>query len=137
MIHDAYNANPVSMEAAIETFAALAKGGRRILILGEMRELGGDAEAYHAACGAGVAASGCEMLIAVGAAGRWLAEAARQAGFRGEVRLAADAREAGASWMACARPGDWVLLKASRGVRLEEALPRGAGAESGTGRNAG
>lgn len=122
LINDAYNANPVAMDAAVKTFSAVAKGQRRILVLGEMRELGSHAAAYHAACGTCVASSGCDVLIAVGTAGGWLADAAEAQGFAGRVIRVKDAREAGSALVAQARAGDWVLLKASRGVALEQAL---------------
>jgi UDP-N-acetylmuramoyl-tripeptide--D-alanyl-D-alanine ligase len=95
IVNDAYNANPVSMEAAIRTFARVAEGHRRLLVLGEMRELGDNAAAFHAASGTAVAASGCEVLIAVGAAGAWIAEAALEHGFCGKIVRVADADAAG------------------------------------------
>ena len=122
LVNDAYNANPVSMEASIRTFAQVAGGHRRLLVLGEMRELGSDAAAFHAASGACVAASGCEALVAVGRAGSWIADAAVEHGFGGKVIRVEDAVAAGKALAALAVPGDWVLLKASRGVRLERAV---------------
>ena len=124
LVNDAYNANPVSMEAAIRTFAQVAGGHRRLLVLGEMRELGPDAAAFHAASGACVAASGCEALIAVGRAGGWIADAAVRQGFGGTLVRVADAAAAGDVLASLAVPGDWVLLKASRGVHLEQAAER-------------
>jgi len=138
VINDAYNASPVSMDAAIRTFAAAACG-RRILVLGEMRELGRDAQAYHAACGVTIGASGCEILVAVGSAGGWMADAAAAHGFAGQVLRVSDAAAAGGALARLARRGDWVLLKASRGVALEQAMkawreatPPPAGGEGGT-----
>ncbi len=124
LVNDAYNANPVSMEAAIRTFAQAAAGHRRLLVLGEMRELGPEAETFHAASGACVAASGCEALVAVGRAGGWIADAAVQQGFAGILVRVADATAAGDALAELAATGDWVLLKASRGVHLEQALER-------------
>jgi UDP-N-acetylmuramoyl-tripeptide--D-alanyl-D-alanine ligase len=122
LINDAYNANPLAMESAIQTLTAVAKGHRRVLVLGEMRELGKTSEAFHADCGSCVAASGCDALIAVGQAGRWIADAAVKQGFHGSVICVGAAREAGDALAEIARAGDWVLLKASRGVALEQAL---------------
>ena len=124
LVNDAYNANPVSMEAAIRTFAQTAAGHRRLLVLGEMRELGSEAQTFHAACGACVAASGCEALVAVGRAGGWIADAAIQQGFAGILVRVADAAAAGDALAELAATGDWVLLKASRGLHLEQALER-------------
>jgi UDP-N-acetylmuramoyl-tripeptide--D-alanyl-D-alanine ligase len=122
LVNDAYNANPVSMEAAIRAFAQVAGGQRRLLVLGEMRELGPDAAAFHAASGACVAASNCEALVAVGRAGGWIADAAVEHGYGGTIIRVEDAVAAGGALAALAVPGDWVLLKASRGVRLERAV---------------
>ncbi len=124
LVNDAYNANPLSMEAAIRTFALAGAGHCRVLVLGEMRELGPEAQTFHAACGACVAASGCEALVAVGRAGGWIADAAIQQGFAGILVRVADAAAAGDALAELAATGDWVLLKASRGVHLEQALER-------------
>jgi UDP-N-acetylmuramoyl-tripeptide--D-alanyl-D-alanine ligase len=128
LINDAYNANPLSMEAAIQTFARVAVGHRRLLVLGEMRELGPGAATFHAAGGACVAASGCEALIAVGPAGGWIADAAEQHGFAGTIIRVEDASGAGEAMASLAVPGDWILLKASRGVHLEKAMETQRGA---------
>ena len=122
VINDAYNASPAAMEAAIRAFAAAATGHRRVLVLGEMRELGPDAERLHAASGACVAECGGDLLIAVGKGGGWIAETALRHGFGGDICRVDDAREAGAALARLTRAGDWVLLKASRGVALEGAL---------------
>ncbi len=122
VINDAYNANQTAMEAALGAFAALATKGRRWLVLGEMRELGAAAEEAHSAVGACVARTGGDLLVAVGTAGEWMAAAACRAGFTGEIVRVADASAAGALLAKRARPGDRVLLKASRGVALERAL---------------
>lgn len=122
VIDDSYNASPETMEAALRTFAGLTTERRRWLVLGEMRELGAAAEEAHAAVGSCVARTGGDLLVAVGPAGGWLAAAALKAGFRGEIVRVADAAAAGALLAERARPGDRVLLKASRGVALERAL---------------
>ncbi|MDD5707902.1 MAG: UDP-N-acetylmuramoyl-tripeptide--D-alanyl-D-alanine ligase [Kiritimatiellae bacterium] len=124
LINDAYNANPLAMASALSTFAALAAGRRRVLVLGEMRELGAVAEAMHAEAGACVARTGGDLLVAVGTAGAWIAEAAKAHGFAGEIVLTSDATAAGDVMIARLHPGDWVLLKASRGVALEQAVTR-------------
>jgi UDP-N-acetylmuramoyl-tripeptide--D-alanyl-D-alanine ligase len=124
VINDAYNASPPAMEAALRLFARQAAGRRRVLVLGEMRELGAGAGEAHAAVGAAVARLGGDLLVAVGRGGEWLAAAAERQGFKGEVARVEDAAAAGVLLAARARPGDRVLLKASRGVGLERALER-------------
>ncbi len=122
VINDAYNANPPAVAAALRTFAALHKGSRRILVLGEMRELGEAARQCHEAIGAEVARGGGEILIVVARPGAWIAEAAQRHGYQGRVFTATDATDAGTILARILRPGDHVLLKASRGVALERAL---------------
>jgi UDP-N-acetylmuramoyl-tripeptide--D-alanyl-D-alanine ligase len=115
LIDDCYNANPMSMRAALEDLAVrTAPGRRRVAVLGDMLELGSGARAYHQALGRDARRAGVELLIAVGP----LAAAAAET-FGGEVRTAADAREAAALARELVRPGDVVLVKGSRAVGLE------------------
>lgn len=122
VLNDAYNANPNSMRAAIETIAALPSGGRHIAVLGEMRELGRSSERYHREIGAFAATDGkLDLLACVGAGGAIIADAAIAAGFPAErVYRFIDAIEAAAQLPEMLNEGDLVLLKASRGVRLEQ-----------------
>jgi UDP-N-acetylmuramoyl-tripeptide--D-alanyl-D-alanine ligase len=108
LLNDCYNANPVSMRAALVHLAERGAGHRRVAVLGEMAELGADAPAYHAEVGALLAELGIERVIAVGElahayGGEWVATAADAA-----ARLQAELR-----------PGDVVLVKGSRSVGLE------------------
>ena len=108
LLNDCYNANPVSMRAALEHFVSRAAGHRRVAVLGEMSELGPDAPAYHREIGELVHRLGIEQVIGVG-------ELARAYG--GDwVPSAADAT---ARLQAALRPGDVVLVKGSRSVGLE------------------
>ncbi len=123
-VNDAYNANPIAMAASLRTFAdAVADRGRRIYVLGEMRELGADSRRFHDEIGALVAELGGDVLIGVGDAGGWIIDAARAKGFAGETLQVADAEAAGRVLAGLLRPGDNVLLKASHGVALEKVLP--------------
>lgn len=118
---DCYNANPDSMRAAIATLAELAAGRRTVAILGDMLELG-DAEAdEHAAVGAALAAAGISALITVGERARHLARGARAAGLT-DVHETLDPTAAAHAALARTAPGDWLLIKASRGMRLERVL---------------
>ena len=121
ILNDAYNANPSSMKAAIETLAVLESPGRRIAVLGEMRELGPSSERYHREIGAGIAAvGGIDLLMCVGEPGRWIAESAVAAGFRAEnVVRCKDAASAASEICGLLRDGDLVLVKASRTIHLE------------------
>jgi UDP-N-acetylmuramoyl-tripeptide--D-alanyl-D-alanine ligase len=115
LINDAYNANPVSMRAALAHLAATAGERRRVAILGDMAELGPDAPAFHDELGRQLAAHGVEALLAVG-------ELAR--GYLGAdvplTRWAPDAAQAAAEARELVQPGDCVLVKASRAVGLEQ-----------------
>jgi UDP-N-acetylmuramoyl-tripeptide--D-alanyl-D-alanine ligase len=121
--NDAYNANPSSMAAALEAFAAVRGPGRTVLVLGDMLELGTHAPEAHGQVGRLAASLEPDRLITVGAQAAALAEGARGAGLPANrivaCREIAEAREALAADLA---PGTWVFLKASRGVRLEGVL---------------
>jgi UDP-N-acetylmuramoyl-tripeptide--D-alanyl-D-alanine ligase len=117
VLNDAYNANPTSMAAALESLAALDVPGRRIAVLGEMRELGEVSAAEHARMGELVADAGVDAVVVVGPGTEELAAAAAARGV--EVHTAADHAAATAVVRALARPGDAVLVKASRAVGLE------------------
>jgi UDP-N-acetylmuramoyl-tripeptide--D-alanyl-D-alanine ligase len=113
LINDAYNANPVSMEAALAYLSARAGPRRRVAILGEMAELGPEAPAYHRRIGS-AAAEHADVLVAVGG----LAAHYLGAGVP-EERHVSTVDDAIAALEALFRPGDVVLLKASRSVGLE------------------
>ncbi|MBI2191733.1 MAG: UDP-N-acetylmuramoyl-L-alanyl-D-glutamate--2,6-diaminopimelate ligase [Planctomycetes bacterium] len=117
---DAYNANPTSMALAVEEFERWPVGGRRILVLGEMRELGPRSAECHAALGREVARRAWDTLVTVGAGARGLAEAAKAGGGRPEhVRHFDDRDEAARVLAREARAGDTLFFKGSRGMALE------------------
>jgi UDP-N-acetylmuramoyl-tripeptide--D-alanyl-D-alanine ligase len=111
LINDAYNANPVSMRAALDHLVERADGRRTVAILGEMAELGPGAPGFHREIGDAARAAGIDVLVAVGGA---LADE-----YRADAR-AADADEAGRLLAGLLRPGDVVLVKASRAAGLEQ-----------------
>lgn len=113
VLNDAYNANPESMAAALRTLAAVAPGAG-VAVLGEMRELGADSVDAHRAVGRLAAELGIARVIAVGEAAAAIAEGAGAAG-----RSEPDVETAIGTLRASLRPGDVVLVKASRGARLE------------------
>jgi UDP-N-acetylmuramoyl-tripeptide--D-alanyl-D-alanine ligase len=117
VLNDAYNANPTSMEAALQTLARTPTPGRRIAVLGDMRELGVYTDDAHAAVGVRAGELHLDALVGVGAGGRAIATAA--AATVPDVRTAPDARSALEIVREMAEPGDTVLVKASRAVGLE------------------
>ncbi|MFF4953562.1 UDP-N-acetylmuramoyl-tripeptide--D-alanyl-D-alanine ligase [Streptomyces chattanoogensis] len=141
VVNDAYNANPESMRAALRALVAMgaaakAKGGRTWAVLGEMAELGEDSLAEHDAVGRLVVRLNVSKLVTVG--GReaaWLDMGAKNEGSWGEESVhVSDARAAVDLLRSELRPGDVVLVKASRSVGLErvaEALLDAAGAQGG------
>jgi UDP-N-acetylmuramoyl-tripeptide--D-alanyl-D-alanine ligase len=123
VINDAYNANPLSMRAAADTFAETAVRGRKIFVFGDMLELGKDSEEYHRSLGRVLAGRGFDLLWAVGPMASVAAEAAIREGFPADRLLrAASSLEAAERLPPSLQPGDTVLLKASRGMALEKVI---------------
>jgi UDP-N-acetylmuramoyl-tripeptide--D-alanyl-D-alanine ligase len=119
VINDCYNSNPKALNAMVDALAQMP-AARRIVVAGEMLELGPTAADLHRRAGAYMAARGIDVVIGVRGHAEHIVDAAKQAGI--EAVFVATPEEAGA-WMASqVRPGDAVLLKASRGVKLEKAL---------------
>jgi UDP-N-acetylmuramoyl-tripeptide--D-alanyl-D-alanine ligase len=116
LINDAYNANPVSMRAALVHLAETAGERRRVAILGEMAELGPGAPAFHEELGRELAGHGVEALLAVGELAHAYVDQAAGVPVR---RWAADADDAVQAAAELVEPGDCVLVKASRAVGLE------------------
>lgn len=139
VLNDAYNASPLSMRAALDTFSSLS-AERKVAVLGDMLELGAYSKEAHREAGRQAAATGLDLLITVGEASAEAAQAAVEAGLdRGKVLHCASADEAAEECARRVRPGDFVLLKGSRGVRLErvaEALARRFGRVGGDGSEA-
>ncbi len=142
VINDCYNSNPRALDSMIDALAVStpAPGGRRILVAGEMLELGTSGEELHRRCGQHAAERGLDVVVGVRGLGRFIVEGARQnrektapaasslvkrsvaktPGLRADF---VESPELAGEWLAHeVRSGDLVLLKASRGVRLERAL---------------
>jgi UDP-N-acetylmuramoyl-tripeptide--D-alanyl-D-alanine ligase len=116
LINDAYNANPVSMRAALELLADRAGDRRRVAILGDMAELGADAPRYHREVGAAAAEAGVQALVAIGPLARGYLEGAESL----EVtRWAPSLDEGLEAASVVVEPGDCVLVKGSRAMGLE------------------
>jgi UDP-N-acetylmuramoyl-tripeptide--D-alanyl-D-alanine ligase len=119
ILNDAYNSNPEALKSMIATLAGMP-AERRILVAGEMLELGKEAKALHAACGTAAAQAGINIVLGVRGLAQAIVDAAQKAGAEA---LFLDSSEAAGAWLReNLRPGDAVLLKASRGVSLEKAL---------------
>jgi UDP-N-acetylmuramoyl-tripeptide--D-alanyl-D-alanine ligase len=114
VVNDCYNANPMSMRAALDDLAASA-AGRKVAVVGDMLELGPDEAAYHEAVGRTASESGVGLLVTVGPRAERMAAAFEN----GEHRHAPDARAAALLVPELLEPGDTVLVKGSRGVGLE------------------
>ena len=119
IINDCYNSNPKALHAMVDALAAM-KAGRRIVVAGEMLELGPAGDQMHRAAGQHIAGKKIDVLVGVRGLAQAMVDGARQAG--AEAQFVATPEEAG-EWLAReASDGDVVLLKASRGVKLEKAL---------------
>ncbi len=121
ILDDTYNANPVSVRAALDALREAPGGGRRWVILGDMLELGPLTESAHREVGALIAALPVAGLATVGAATRVTAEVARAGGCP-EVATFATPEGAAAHMIARVARGDRVLVKGSRGMRMERAV---------------
>jgi UDP-N-acetylmuramoyl-tripeptide--D-alanyl-D-alanine ligase len=120
VINDCYNANPMSMRAALRELATTATG-RRVAVLGDMLELGATAEErYHRDLGEQAQAAGVALLITVGDRAAWAGESFRG----GEHVHAGDAEAAATLLRERMAEGDTVLVKGSRGVALERVAER-------------
>jgi UDP-N-acetylmuramoyl-tripeptide--D-alanyl-D-alanine ligase len=123
IINDCYNANPASMRAALQLLSQSKNRGQKIAVLGDMLELGPGASRLHQDVGGVLARLGIDRLIACGPLTRSLADGARLAGMDAahivEVR---DASGAAAAVKSLVKQGDVVLVKGSRGMKLEHVV---------------
>ena len=120
VLDDTYNANPASVAAALATLGP-APGARRVVVLGDMLELGDIAEAAHREAGRAVASAGVAEFIAMGTHGRAAVEAARDAGLV-ESHHTTTFEDTVALLMKRLAPGDVILVKGSRGMRMERVV---------------
>ncbi|AFL89662.1 UDP-N-acetylmuramoyl-tripeptide--D-alanyl-D-alanine ligase [Terriglobus roseus DSM 18391] len=126
IINDSYNSNPRALDAMVDALMAV-EATRHIVIAGEMLELGPDADVLHAECGAYMLSRGVDVVLGVRGHAAALVQGAGDRGV-----FVASPEDAGMWMLANLREGDAVLLKASRGVRLERSLVAlGLGAAAG------
>ncbi len=126
LVDDSYNSSPAALRLALDLVARETSAAGKVAVLGEMLELGEHATALHGACGAAAATVGLRLLFAVGgAAAGVLAEAAVAAGMPvGTVRHFASSPEAADAAVGALRDGDLVLVKGSRGARVDVVADR-------------
>ena len=120
-LDDSYNANPDSMKAALRTLVELDADGKRVAVLGEMRELGSESEQGHREIGETAAALKVDHLITIGNVAATIAQAAEHAGLEKSVAVRSTS-EAADLLSKIAAPGDLVLIKGSRAARTEEVI---------------
>ena len=124
LIDDTYNANPGSMEAALKTLTTLKKNNRGIFIAGDMFELGRHAEQMHEEIGALAAGSDISMLYATGEFAKSVANGAIHGGMESKNIFIGEKKEILDDLPGHLKSGDWVLVKGSRGMRMEEIVER-------------
>lgn len=123
LVNDAYNANPLSMEAAFRAVGSAKRAGRFIAVLGDMKELGESAAALHRETGKKAAAHGVSRLFLIGEFAEYFAEGARDAGLLPEsITIAGNEAELTRKIMEVMQAGDVVLIKGSRAMQLENVV---------------
>jgi UDP-N-acetylmuramoyl-tripeptide--D-alanyl-D-alanine ligase len=123
VINDAYNANPASMNAAVNTLAALNGGGEKVAVLGDMFELGRSAGREHRALGKRVAENRIHRLYLLGAQADAVKAGAVSAGMNGDqIVIGRDHADIARRLRSHLKKGDWLLIKGSRGMRMEKVL---------------
>ena len=128
LVADCYNAAPESMRGAIDTLCAINISGKRIAVVGDMRELGEGSDTMHRDIGKYIAEKGIDLLFTLGESGKLIADGASSSGMSAEnifsetdtenVEILCKELESKMN------EGDGVLIKASRGVRLERVIER-------------
>jgi len=122
VLSDAYNASPASMRAALALAGQLTGYGRKFVVLGDMLELGDQEDVFHREIGASLAPDRVDYVFTFGRLGALIAEAAAPAYAPERVRAFDDKQRLAAALAALAGPDDLVLVKGSRGMRLEEVV---------------
>jgi UDP-N-acetylmuramoyl-tripeptide--D-alanyl-D-alanine ligase len=122
IIDDTYNANPGSMQAAIQTLAQLKGEARGIVIIGDMLELGQHAEALHSRIGALVADTEITRLYVMGGHARTIIDGYLSAGGAAEAVFRGNRQEILNDLAQCLTKGDWVLVKGSRAMKMEKVV---------------
>lgn len=122
VLNDAYNASPASMRAAIALTEQLSGFGRKFLVLGDMLELGEHEEQFHRGIGAMLSPERVDYVFTFGRLGRFIADEATKSFPQAQVRAYEDKAQLAEELAAIARAEDLVLVKGSRGMRLEQVV---------------
>jgi UDP-N-acetylmuramoyl-tripeptide--D-alanyl-D-alanine ligase len=119
LIDDSYNSNPAALEAALKSVAELP-AKRKIAVLGDMLELGEDSVKYHVSAGKQVVESGFDLLVAIGPLSKHMAEGAEDMGMpQDRIHTFEDSQEAATNLGGLLEHGDLILVKGSRGIKME------------------
>lgn len=124
LIDDTYNANPGSMAAALATLEEMRKSRRAFFVVGDMRELGQQSQALHVELGALAARSGVTALFVTGEFSQSVAEGAAAAGLDAQNIITGSKDDLLKQLLRTLEPGDWVLVKGSRAMAMEEIVGR-------------
>jgi len=125
ILNDSYNASPLSVKSALETLAEAARNNRKIAILGDMLELGEKTDFYHREIGKEVAKLSIDTLITVGQGGKIIAQSSKEEGMAEERVFSFEKNEKinlAKKLLNLIKPGNFVLLKGSREMKMEEIL---------------
>ena len=125
ILNDSYNASPLSVKSALETLAEVGQKNRKIAILGDMLELGEKADFYHREIGKEVAKLSIDILITVGPGGKIIARSSQEEGMEEERVFSFEKNEKlnlTKELLSLTKPGDFILLKGSREMKMEEIL---------------
>ena len=125
ILNDSYNASPLSVKNALETLAEVAQNNRKIAILGDMLELGEKTDFYHREIGKEVAKLSIDALITVSQGGKIIAQSSKEEGMAEERVFSFEKNEKlnlAKKLLSLTRPGDFILLKGSREMKMEEIL---------------
>ncbi len=125
ILNDSYNANPISVKSALETLSEVAQNNRKIAILGDMLELGEKTDFYHREVGKEVTELSIDTLITVGRGGKIIAQSSKEKGMAEERVFSFEKNEKrilAKKLLNLTKPGDFILLKGSREMKMEEIL---------------
>ena len=119
VIDDTYNANPDSMKAAITTLTSLRANNRSVFVAGDMLELGAQTESLHRQVGVWAATANISKLLVTGEYAEAVAGGAKEAGMQNENIFTGSQENILAALKDTLKPGDWVLVKGSRGAHMD------------------
>lgn len=119
VLDDTYNANPASVSAALQTLERMANGCRRVVVLGDMLELGDEAPRLHREVGREAARIGAQVVVAVGEMAEEIVRGAKSAGNPPVCLTFSDSNAAAENILRYLQPGDVVLVKGSRALQME------------------